>query len=155
MTSRIKWYRRRLPYGVALAGLIAVAVPMAQAGDGGGPVTVTMERHASYSDCPQNLPLPHFDSSGKAILTRSGNIVTVTIHSRGADPNRNVDLWLFYTDGVTCGDIGFLGRYKTSPNGSGDKTGSTDISGYEGYELLVFTYYDNYNTTDASAPVKL
>jgi len=154
MTSRTKGHRRLL-YGAMLAGLIAVTVPMAQAGNGTGPVTVTMERHADYGDCPQNLPLLHFASAGTAILTRSGDTVTVTIHSRGTEPSTNVDLWLFATNGISCGDVAYLGRYKTSPNGNGDKTGSTNVAGYDGEEFLVFTYFDNFANSDASAPVKL
>jgi hypothetical protein len=139
-----KRYRRRFFYGGLLVVLVALAVPVTQAI---ARVTSPIEKNSSPYYCGQSIGQ---STVGSVSLDRSGDTLSVAIHSRGAFSSHNAYAYL-YSPEYSCDPyyyIAYLGNYKTT-NGSGDKTASVDVSGY-GPDFFVCIYYDDTERSDCS-----
>ena len=123
MIERIK-SRRAAMYACGLVVLLAAAFPVSQAIAGGGTQGVApVEYH--NGDCGSTEGKKVI---GKTTYKRSGDTLSVTHRVSGADPGKHYYLYLY--DGKTCAYIDYMGNFKVDSSGSGSKSSSVNVAGY-------------------------
>jgi len=126
MAGGIKRHRRRAYYVALLMAFAALGVwaSYALAGTKGGQVVVNVEKNNGDCGATQGKKVIGTDT-----LKQSGDTLSVVHKVHGEDPG-TYDLYLY--DGLTCGELTYLGKYKVDGTGDGSKSNSADVAGTSG-----------------------